>query len=283
MREINLDPPPDAAPTNTFLIYGDSRSGKTTFAGSFPRPLFLADATEGGWDSLMNPPEDGLFEPSVKPLVWAIETMTDMAEAMAKAAPLIAQGRVKTIVIDSLTFYTDLYLASLLRLQGKPDMRQIYGTLGNHLRDLRVQMHGLGCNIVWLALTKHPSEDDPMGGPMIPGQQAAKFMAGVHYVFHARTHQEKRGQELLPMQFQVRTRKFMNYIAGNRLGALAASLPDPLVGTYATLLDALGYDIDAVRGKPVPPVAPVRAPVVARAPMLAPPRRVVPAAPAKPL
>ena len=300
MREINLDQPANVMPKNTFLVYGDSRTGKTTWAATFPRPLFLSDVTEGGWDSIANMDDDQLFEPGVKPIVWGIEQMADMALARSKAVALIQSGRIQTIVVDSLSFYCDLYLNFLIGMQTKKDMRAAYGDLGNHLRDLRVQTHGLQTNVVWLCLAKHPDDDNPLGGPMIPGQQAAKFMAGVHFIMHSRVHQEKRGQELLPPVFEMRTRKYLNYIAGNRLGGRAGDLPDPLIGDYATLMQYLGYDPDDLRqGLPKigtapvrpapapaarPAVAPVAAPVAApngRAPVAVAPRRTV-VAPPKP-
>lgn len=287
MREIDLDQPTNVMPKNTFLVYGDSRTGKTTWAATFPRPVFFSDVTEGGWDSIRHMDDDQLFEPGLKPLVWGIEKMADMAEARVKALPLIQSGRIQTIVVDSLSFYCDLYLNHLIGLQAKRDMRAAYGDLGNHLRDLRVQTHGLPVNVVWLCLAKHPSDDSPLAGPMIPGQQADKFMAGVHYIFHSRAHQEKRGQEYAPAVFEMRTKKYANYIAGNRLGGRAGDLPDPLVGSYSTLMQHLGYDPDELRqslpklvmtAKPV--AAPAVAPAVNGRPPVAPaPRRVQPVAP----
>ncbi|MGH7178685.1 MAG: AAA family ATPase [Tepidisphaeraceae bacterium] len=261
MREINLDQPTNVLPRNTFLTYGDSRTGKTTWAASFPRPLFLSDVTEGGWDSIANMDDDQLFEPGVKPLVWGIEEMADMTIARERALPLIAAGRIQTIVVDSLSFYSDLYLNFLVMQQSKKDMRAAYGDLGNHLRDLRVKMHSLNVNVVWLCLARHPDDDVPTGRPMIPGQQGDKFMAGVHYIFHSRVDQQKQGQVLLPPVFEMRTRKFFNYIAGNRLGGRAVDLPDPLVGNYETMIAALGYDADEIR-RNLPKIVPIARPGV---------------------
>lgn len=247
MREVNLDQPPNVMPRNTYLVYGDSRTGKTTWAATFPRPLFLSDETEGGWDSIANMNDEQLFEPGVKPIVWAISKMDDMVTCRTKAEPLIASGRVQTIVVDSITYYCDLFLNFLLMAQAKKDTRSAYGDLGTHLRDLRVKTHMLPVNVVWLCLAKHPDDMFPIGGPMIPGQQADKFMAGVNYVFHSRIDQQKRGQELLPPVFEMRTRKYMGYVAGNRLGGRANQLPDPLVGDYQTLIETLGYSADEIR------------------------------------
>src|SRR5215467_3611340 len=135
MREVTLEAPDGSLPVNNFLLYGPTRSGKTTFLATFPRVLILADATEKGWESLIDFPDDKLFEPGVPPVVWAIESMADMAMARERALPLVKSGRIKTIGIDSITFYSDMYLANLFNLQSKQDNRKAYGDLGVHLRD----------------------------------------------------------------------------------------------------------------------------------------------------
>lgn len=247
MREINLDQNSTTVPRNTFIVYGDSRSGKTTWAATFPRPLFLSDVTEAGWNSIQHMTDDQLFEPGVKPMVWGIEQMNDMALAREKAAPLIASGRVQTLVIDSLSFYCDLYLNFIVGQQTKKDQRAAFGDLGIHLRDLRVKTHSLAVNVVWLCLARHPSPEEPVGRPLVPGQQADKFMAGCDYVFYARSYREKRGTELAPATYEMRTRPWSNYVTGNRLGSMAESLPDPLFGTYEDMITHLGYNADEIR------------------------------------
>lgn len=271
------------------FVANDMVVHNTTWAASFPRPVFFSDVSEGGWDSIANMDDNQLFEPGVKPLVWGIEEMGDMVTARTKVAPLIASGRIKTIVVDSLSFYSDLFLNFLVGLQTKKDMRSAYGDLGNHLRDLRVKTHQLGVNVVWLCLAQHPSDDVPIGRPMIPGQQGDKFMAGVHYIFHSRIDQQKQGQILLPPVYEMRTQKFQGYIAGNRLGGLAGNLPDPLVGNYETLITQLGFDANKIRQSlpkiqavaPTRPMIQPKPPIVqARPPMARPAQAPVRPAPA---
>lgn len=259
MREIDLKTISTAeTPSNTFLVYGDTGTAKTTFAGTFPRPLFLSDVSEKGYEALMeenwNQEVTPLFEDNVRPLVWGIELQADMAEAVKRAEPLVKSGRVKTIVVDSLSFYADLYMNIILMKQEKRDTRAAYGELGIHLRNLRISMHGLGCNVVWLCLAKHPEREDGKllepGAPLIPGQQADKFSAGVHYVFHTRIEQPQPTQ---PPRFHIRTKRYMDYIARNRLGVRATLLPDPFIGSYSDLAKHLGYDVEAIR-RALPPI-----------------------------
>jgi hypothetical protein len=198
----------------TALSYGMSRAGKTRFAGSWPRPLFLSDATESGWTTLGNMDQNVLFEQGRSPIVWAIDKAADMMQAVHDAEPLIKRGDVRTVVVDSLTFYADLFFNTLDASAGhRADARQLYQKLGQHLKNLREVIHLLGCNVVWLALEKPPGEDTPVGGPMLSGQNAAKFSAGCDYVFYHRSFQ---AQPNTPLQWEIRTKKYQNYQAGGR-------------------------------------------------------------------
>lgn len=245
MREINLDTP--SSQRRTILAYGATRTGKTHWAASAPRPLFISDATESGWTTVQNMDRGYWYEPQVKPQIWAIETVTDMALAFAKALPLVQAGNVRTIIVDSLTFYADLYLAHLYNILDSKDTRKIYGALGIHLRDLRTKWHSLPCNIIWLCLTKEPDEENKVGGPLIPGQQAAKFTAGCDSILYLREAGSGTKRE-----FCVHTKRFQNYIAGGREGARAVVDPLP-APTFQAYLDAIGDPLQDV-DSPVPPI-----------------------------
>lgn len=260
MREINLRAEASTL-TQTFMGYGNTGSGKTQWAATMPRPLFLSDVTEHGWETIKNMNPDAFFEPGVEPIVWGIEKMNDMSTAIEKAAPLIAEGRVRSIVIDSLTFYADLYLNYLIGMQTKYDARSAYGSLGNHLRDVRVKVHSLNTNVFWTALAKHPDQEtdetgkiigSTPGSPLIPGAQADKFAAGVQMLFYFRKEVKGNAQQKVPAAYEIHTQPFQKYIARNRLGDRADALPSPLIGNYSDYLRAIGYDPDAVRAALVP-------------------------------
>lgn len=166
-----------------------------------------------------------LWEPDRRPRVWAIERMTDMMQAIGDVEALINAGEVQTIVVDSLTFYNDLVLDTLTSNASqngrRADMRQVYGALGQNLRSLRVQIHNLLVNVLWVCLEKTPSDDNPMGAPMISGQQAMKFAAGTDYILYHRAYPLQNGD----LQFEIRTKRWQQYPAGGRD---EGALPDPL-------------------------------------------------------
>lgn len=251
MRTIDVSKP-EKLPRITALSYGASRTGKTRFAATWPRPLFLSDATESGWTTISNMDKSVWFETNRAPKVWAIEKVADMFQAAHEAEALVARGEVRTIVIDSLTFYADLYFNFAENAAGgRGDPRQLYQKLSSHLKTVREQIHLIGCNVVWLALAQDPNEERPIGGPMLSGQNAAKFAAGCDYVFY---HHQFQPTPTAAQQWEIRTKRFKNYAAGGRdegllsdpLGYIAVDSTDPTKemfvadSTYRTLAECLG-------------------------------------------
>lgn len=228
----------------TLLCYGDTRSGKTRFAATMPRPLFFSEHSEGGWKTIESMDRSLWYEPEVEPLVWTIEHAGDVPKLIADAKPLIQSGRVKTIVFDSITFYADLYLAFLTQNipVEKQDPRQIYGKLGTHLRERRVEIHRMGVNVAWLALAAEPDDDHPNIRPMIPGKEGAKYGAGCSFILYFRKTIGSRDGGKPREHFDIYTRNEGKAIAGGRDGGL---LPSPLPGhTYRTLIECLSRTSD---------------------------------------
>lgn len=279
MREIDLyeHENKDRLPVDTILVYGETRSGKTTFSGGAPRPLVLADESEGGWRSLQGLSDEQLFEPDVNPIVWGISQMNDISTALDRIPPLIATGRVKTVVISSITFYAQTYLAHLLRVNPNADTRQVYGNLGIHLREIRTRFHDLGVSVIWEALADPPEsggegKESHPGRPLIAGKSAHTFGAGVTYLWRSILDEVKEGGKIRRV-LKLQTQSSGGYLCGVRAGMMLPQLPNPMLGGYAGFLAARGYDLDRLR-KSLPPIkatsvavsAPKSAPKVASPP-----------------
>lgn len=273
MRELSLYETDnlDQLPIDTFILYGDTGTGKTTCSAGFPRPLFLADESEGGWKSLRGLADDQLFEPDVDPLVWGIKEMNDVATALNKIPPLVVSGRVRTVIISSITFYAQTYLAHLQRNDPGIDTRQLYGSLAVHLREVRTRFHALGVNIIWEALADHPETGDgksnKTGRPKIAGQSADMFAAGVSYLFRCTLDDVREGGKVVDRVLKIFTQNTGGYISRPRIGKAAKQLPNPLLGGYRGFVEALGYDFERLR-RSLPPIPKVTttAPKVASPP-----------------
>lgn len=244
MRKIDLNRK-DSYRRLTCMCYGPSRAGKTRFGGSFPRPLFLSDASEGGWETLIHMDPEALYEPDRKPEVFALEQASDMIQALSEVRNRIASkpGEILTVVVDSLTFYADTYFAALEKAAydragssgRRPDSRQLYMDLGQHLRWLALQVHQLPVNVVWICLEKPPSEDNPNGSILIPGSNADKFPARCDYLMYHRAYQVSPAAGIT---YEIRTRRYGAFNAGGRD---EGRLPDPLPEcSYRALAEAVG-------------------------------------------
>lgn len=262
MREIDLDEPVDRLPSDTFLIYGDTGQGKTTLSAGFPRPLILADESEAGWKAIRGLTDDLLFEPGLKPMIWGISGMGDMATALERIPPLIASGRVMTVVVSSITFYAQTYLTHLSGTVNDP--RQIYGKLGEHLRWLRTGYHSLGVNVVWEALESRPEDavkdklgnivkDAQPGGPMIAGQQAGIIAASVTYLWRCTLDVLKKDGQIFDHVAKLRTKALGGYVGRSRIGPGWPQLPSPLLGGYKGFLAASGFDVERIQ-QGLPPI-----------------------------
>ncbi len=226
----------------TVLSYGPSRSGKTHFAATFPRPIFLSDASEGGWETIRYMDQSHLYEPGVMPEVRRIGKAQDMTEELQKieAAIIETPDQYKTLVVDSLTFYSDSYYMALEmkafeKSGGKAfEKRHLYQDLASHLRFLMIRVHNLPLNVVWLCLEKPSGEEGADGGPLLAGQTAMKAPARCDCLFYHRCFQTNASE---PPSYEIRTRRFGSNNAGGRDGG---ALPDPMIANYRELETALG-------------------------------------------
>lgn len=231
MKKVDLN----EAPNNlAMIVYGPSGAGKTRFAGTFPRPRFLSDATEKGWETLRTMPSTALFDAEVKPEVIRIESPRDMVNAIEETKKEVTGKSVTaplTLVIDSITFYADAYFEAVVKAQGpKPDIRGAYGELLSHIRRLMINTHEIPINIVWLALAKAP--EDGQSGIMLAGKSADKVPAVCPYWLFMRAYHDGKG-----IKHEVRTRPYGPFPARCRDGGkLPDVLPEP---TYRCFMNEL--------------------------------------------
>lgn len=267
MRELSLALPasnPNAVPVNTLCIYGETRTGKTHWTSTMPRPFVIADVVESGWKTIAEMDRSNWFEPDVEPIVVGVDAMNDVSQLSTRIDQLIASKRIYSIVFDAFTFYADWFLALLIRTNPTADNRQVYGDLGKHLREVRTILGAKGVSVAYNCLVQNPEEKIPTGGPMIPGKSASKFAAGVDFLWHSRMEAKREGGKIVSERREMRTRQYGPYVAGNRLGSRADLLPDPLVGNYADFLACLGYDVEAIRNALPPIGGPATKPPIAR-------------------
>lgn len=222
----------------TVLLHGDTGSGKTSLAATFEKVLFLSASDEAGWETLRsmkkNPLLAAKFHNGIVPEVWEITKPNDLIEAHQDVQPLIKQGKIKSIAVDSLTFIVEMMFEHIVKTSGAKDPRQNYGILMDQLRTIRIKYHQLPCNMIWLATTRISEELGKLNVPDIKGKSAYTFAAGCKYVWYMKNDNNK---------FSLRTKKFANNLARGRDGG---KLPDPILDPTFTKIDELLSRVDGL-------------------------------------
>lgn len=184
----------------TGFVYGWPGTWKTTVLGQFPRALFLSIGAEGGDDALAFLPE---LYGRPAPIAYDI-TSTQMlldrvryieSDHKRITHPDTGEVGIATVVVDSMTFYADLWVAELMGLKdnmakatgGKHAesitlTRRDWGNLGMHIRDIAMRLHNTGLNVWWTSLAREKYSDESKGDavlesydPYVKGEAASKL------------------------------------------------------------------------------------------------------------
>lgn len=238
MREINLNAP---APQQYIraLVLGTIKSGKTHFAATCPKPLFISDVAEGGYETIRTMDRSLWWDEKVEPVVWAIENIfQDVNPMLTRLETLKAANTFpfQTVVIDPISLYADRYLSERLTIlasssKGGVDTRQLYGDLANHLRATVLRIHALPCHVLWLCHVKE-------GGANIAGSTAEKLPAYIHNIWLC--------ENTLGAGYRLYTQPYGAYtILGGRTKLKASDgqlwgLPSPLLPSFKLVAQIFG-------------------------------------------
>ena len=180
----------------TVFLFGPLGTIKTTWAASWPKPVILSVGHEGGDDSIAQLPELLGIE---KPPVYQISSVKKMRDKVDYIARMHQQYGWKTVVVDSVSFYSDLWIGEIVegyRKSGKDPQMQMrdWGFLEAHIcKEIAQRLHGTPLNVIWIALQKEKySAADRTGEksveavvPMMQGASAVKLPAMCKMVIYA--------------------------------------------------------------------------------------------------
>ena len=152
---LNGAGPVSTNPFLTALIFGPSKTGKTTLAASAPKALILD--LEGGTRSVADTDADVLAVDSWATFDLAVRELT-----------MEAGAGYDSVVVDSVTFLQELAgrEAKLLEmiLSGDKDPRQAYGKIGAMIRHKLMLLHNLPMHTVFTAQLVERDQDDIAAG-----------------------------------------------------------------------------------------------------------------------
>lgn len=144
----------------TALIFGPSKTGKTTLAATAPKPLILD--LEGGTRSVRD--TDALVIPVTS---WAVFEQA-VRELMTQPHDF------QTVVVDSVTYLQELAAAEAQLFEhvmdDKKDARQAYGKIGAMVRHKLIQLHNLPVHTIFTSQLREREQDDIEAGkyPLVP-------------------------------------------------------------------------------------------------------------------
>jgi hypothetical protein len=174
----------------TVFLMGDLGARKTSWCCSWPSPIVISIACEGGDDALLPYPRvalrqlqlssnAGQLDPPpvfniLRPPSKEIKTISDFNTMVDNIVAMHRRWGIATVVIDCLTYLMDMWIAEhtadrrsnkaykAAMQTGAADMMrpQDWGMLDQFLRDARVKLSNQGLNVIWTVVANYIYESD---------------------------------------------------------------------------------------------------------------------------
>lgn len=227
---------------NTFLkifVVGDSGTGKSIFASTFPKPMFLFNFDKAilSYKGLDVDYED--FSLDAAGWVKFEKVMRELKNQIKENT-----FKYQTVVIDSTTSWTDLAMERAMQLDpkrsatGGPIWNVHYGMVKNLIEGFTRQLLEFPCNIVVIGhLSKNiDSDTGAIIGiePMLTGQLSTKIPSYFDEVYYA-TNKTVAGNT----QFKLLTLAKGHLKARSRLSGVMHILPAEIDNDYNVLIKHL--------------------------------------------
>lgn len=198
-----------------FMVYGESGSGKTVFASTWPDPIFLDM-------------DDGMASITKQVSRISIRTWEQLQEAYLYLAS--SEHNFKTVVVDSLN--ESQYQSMQHVIQNFPSIRRSYDNLpsmsdyGKALSDfdsfVRVT-RSLPMNVVYIAQLAKREDPEDMYKPQFTGKSTAenilRMMDEVGYLYKIDSSE--------PVKPRIMTFDDSRYVAKDRSGKLPSQIDNP--------------------------------------------------------
>ena len=210
-----------------FFLYGDTGSGKTKAASTFPRPLFLVPQNENSITTLrgQDVPYYEIIDMS-SPVADGIGGMIAVLDEIERAYDKGPEEfPFDTIVIESISHYADLCIEEMSKGNALQMDQQKWGRLGSHFRNLQTRLRKLDCHVVFTALAKASviadAEDgggQAPGAPLIQGQTALKLPSACDVIGYC----EEYRANAKDLEYRVHFRKYRHFPARSRFSRMPA-------------------------------------------------------------
>lgn len=219
------------------FLYGDSGSGKTTSAATWPKPLFLTPANEGSEVTLLGRDFDFIrlgLDDHLRPVPVRAHISNVFAELEKRLRTALkattdeeadALFPWQTIVFESLTHYCDLVVEDVSN-GGNAKMDQLaWGRVSTHLRTVYNRLNGLDSHVVLTSLAKTVVGETKVvtGGPAIIGAMAQKLPSACDIIGYTKMSPSA-GKK--PPVYRTHFQQHGAYVARARFRGFPAKLDD---------------------------------------------------------
>lgn len=179
----------------TWFFYGRTRTGKTTAAATFPKPLFIQPASEDSIDTLQGMDVDyvmlraekmpktgdsSIMEP-MNQILGMLEGRFEKAQKLWKAGDEAGGNEAfpwMTVVFESISHYTDMLQEELTRHAMLDMDQQKWGKLSAHMRSVHERLKNLQVHVVYVSLVSEVYDQKGKlikAEPLFPGQMSMKL------------------------------------------------------------------------------------------------------------
>lgn len=235
-----------------WFLYGRMRSGKTRAAATFPRPFFIVPYHEGSHVALMGKKDIDFVlthgstgaEQAVANEPGRAYSMSDILDELegrymhaakiwkkaeaeedgVKREALFVEGDQlfpwQTVVVESITHYTDLVQEELTRGNTIDMDYQKWGKLSAHLRSVHARLRALPVHVVFISLSiEHFDQKGNLtgGGPAFPGAMKYKLPSACDCVVFMEHREGAKGK---PGRYTAHFRTHKVFDAGCRFPQL---------------------------------------------------------------
>ena len=215
------------SPYSHWFLYGDSGSGKTMAAATFPKPLFIIPYNEQSVVTLRGKdiPYFEVLDMDKSPfdrrtgrgsMLHIIKHIEHMYNEYLDDFPF------ETIVVDAASHYSDLIQEQITNGAQKIMAQNDWGTMASHFRNIQTRLRKLQMHSVFtaLAITEADSSGNAVyGGPMLSGKTAEKLPSSCDVTGYC---EELPGSGGKPSVYRIHFRKYKHFVARSRYTRIPA-------------------------------------------------------------
>lgn len=176
------------SPYTRWFFYGETGSGKTSAAATFPSPFFILPKNENSVLTLQGQDVPYTLIATRQDMAKVLAHLTERYVAMMRHLDAGNDDAAheafpwQTIVIENLSHYCELLVEDISRGGEQQMNQQLWGLLSNHLRNIHATLCDLDAHIVYTSLDT--VDESGKGRPLMTGKNAIIMPSSCDVIVH---------------------------------------------------------------------------------------------------